>query len=263
MTKNTTASYVSGYRDCRGCREQSVNLALSLLISFLYLDLYVLGDDSWISSAAFMRTKHICVFRVRLLPWNEFKPSSNFPTDRSKTTLLFLIFFLSLPYCSVCVLYLLGTGWPLGSPVCDVFLCFCHFIIWCPGSSLVLDCIDSRFLHSSLLYICVFYILMNFLLFPPLYPWLWGYIFKNHIVLAKTIVYNKTNDPQYPPFWITAPQHQLSCDSYRFFLIDFCRVIINRVFRGTQVQSVAQISVPSLADMCEPNMQALNVLQMT
>ena len=28
MTKNTTASYVSGYRDCRGCREHSVNLAL-------------------------------------------------------------------------------------------------------------------------------------------------------------------------------------------------------------------------------------------
>ena len=28
MTKNITASYVSGYRDCRGCREHSVNLAL-------------------------------------------------------------------------------------------------------------------------------------------------------------------------------------------------------------------------------------------
>ena len=29
MTNNTTASYVSGYRDCRGCREHSVNLALT------------------------------------------------------------------------------------------------------------------------------------------------------------------------------------------------------------------------------------------
>ena len=28
MTKNITASYVSGYCDCRGCREHSVNLAL-------------------------------------------------------------------------------------------------------------------------------------------------------------------------------------------------------------------------------------------
>ena len=34
-------------------------------------------------------------------------------------------------------------GWPLCSPVCDVFLCFCHFPMWCPGSGVVLDCIDS------------------------------------------------------------------------------------------------------------------------
>ena len=34
--------------------------SLSLFISFLYLDLSVLGDDSWISSGSFMRTKHIC-----------------------------------------------------------------------------------------------------------------------------------------------------------------------------------------------------------
>ena len=24
-------------------------------------------------------------------------------------------------------------GYPLGSLVCDVFLCFCHFPMWCPG----------------------------------------------------------------------------------------------------------------------------------
>ena len=35
MTKNTTASYVSGYRDCRGCREHSVNLALEFC-NFLF-----------------------------------------------------------------------------------------------------------------------------------------------------------------------------------------------------------------------------------
>ena len=32
---------------------------------------------------------------------------------------------------------------PLGSLVCDVFLCFCHLPMWCPGSGAVLECIDS------------------------------------------------------------------------------------------------------------------------
>ena len=36
-----------------------------------------------------------------------------------------------------------GEGWPLGSLVCDVFLCYSHFPMCCPGSGLVLDCIDS------------------------------------------------------------------------------------------------------------------------
>ena len=30
-------------------------------ISFLYLDLYVLGDDALISEGSFMQTKHLCV----------------------------------------------------------------------------------------------------------------------------------------------------------------------------------------------------------
>ena len=37
-----------------------------------------------------------------------------------------LYFMVSLPYCLVCVLQPcghLGKGWPMGSPVCDVFLC--------------------------------------------------------------------------------------------------------------------------------------------
>ena len=46
----------------------------------------------------------------------------------------------------------LGNGWPLGSLVCDVFLCFCHFLMWSTGSGVVLDCIDSWSLPSSLLY---------------------------------------------------------------------------------------------------------------
>ena len=60
---------------------------------------------------------------------------------------LLFVFRVCLSYCLVCSLqackYLLGKGWPLGSIVYDVFLCFCHFPIWCPGSGVAFDCIDS------------------------------------------------------------------------------------------------------------------------
>ena len=65
-------------------------------------------------------------------------------------TLLLIIFIIYVSCLSrflVCSLQacgpLLGKGWPLGSLVCDVLLCFCHFPIWYPRSGVVLDCIDS------------------------------------------------------------------------------------------------------------------------
>ena len=39
--------------------------------------------------------------------------------------------------------HLLGKGLSLGSLVSDVFLCFCHFPMWCPVLGVVLNCIDS------------------------------------------------------------------------------------------------------------------------
>ena len=30
-------------------------------VSFLYLDLYFLGDDAWISWGTFMQTRHLCI----------------------------------------------------------------------------------------------------------------------------------------------------------------------------------------------------------
>ena len=36
-----------------------------------------------------------------------------------------------------------GKDWSLGLLVCEVLLCFCQFPMWCPGSGVVLDCIDS------------------------------------------------------------------------------------------------------------------------
>ena len=51
-------------------------------ISFLYLDLYVLGDDALISKGSFMQTKYLCVL-IHICtkgdvdaPLNRFKPSS-------------------------------------------------------------------------------------------------------------------------------------------------------------------------------------------
>ena len=64
---------------------------------FLYLDLYVLGDDA--SIRYFMRTKHLCVLmyigiKGEVGTVNMFKPSSMF-TDRSKAVLLLWIFNIS------------------------------------------------------------------------------------------------------------------------------------------------------------------------
>ena len=52
---------------------------------------------------------------------------------------LFLFVFVlkkSLPNCFFCVFqpcgHLLGKGWPIGSPVRDFLLCFCHFFVTFP-----------------------------------------------------------------------------------------------------------------------------------
>ena len=55
------------------------------------------------------------------------------------------------PSCHLCSAFvfvilsclLLRKGKPLGTLVCDVFLVFCHFPIRCPGSFVILDCIES------------------------------------------------------------------------------------------------------------------------
>ena len=71
--------------------------------------------------------------------------------------ILLVVFILcfSLSYWLVCSLqpcgHLLGKSWPFGCLSCDVFWWICHFPIWCPRSCVVLDCIDSWSLLSSLL----------------------------------------------------------------------------------------------------------------
>ena len=48
--------------------------------------------------------------------------------------------FASVHWC------LVVTSWERADPlalICDVWLCFCHFPMWYPGSGVVLDFIDS------------------------------------------------------------------------------------------------------------------------
>ena len=89
--------------------------------------------------------------KVRLVPSNMFKPSSNFLTVPRRYffrgSFLSFVFrvclchtVLSVP-CSLVVNC--WEGRPLGSLVCNVFLVFCHIPIWYTGSGVVFDCIDS------------------------------------------------------------------------------------------------------------------------
>ena len=93
---------------------------------------------------------HETSIEMRLVPLNMFICPPVIFTDT-----LFLLFLCHVCLCmSSCLFlvqpcdYLLGKGWPLGSLVCDVFLCFCHFPIWCPGSGVLLDSMDSWCLYG-------------------------------------------------------------------------------------------------------------------
>ena len=87
-------------------------------MSFLYLDLYVLGDDALISKGSFMQTKHLCVF-VHILtmgevgePLNRCKPSSKYFADHFKAVLLLWIFYVFSILCLRCLcMCLVVTCW--------------------------------------------------------------------------------------------------------------------------------------------------------
>ena len=136
------------------------------VISFLYLHLYVIGDDALISYGFFMPTKHLCVV-IHIWTkgeagalWIRFKPSSKNFTDRSKAVLLLWIIYVISQSCiwnafvRVCLLilcgHLLGKGWPRGFRLwcLTVKLSLSH---WYHGSDVVLDCSDSWSLPSFLL----------------------------------------------------------------------------------------------------------------
>ena len=63
-------------------------------ISFLYLDLYVLGDDAWIGWGSFMQAGHLCVFvRVWTGGWGWRRGASLDPQVKYFSDVLRLCFF--------------------------------------------------------------------------------------------------------------------------------------------------------------------------
>ena len=148
------------------CSRIQFNLLLSpylCFISFLYLDLYVLGDDALISKGSFMQTKHLCVL-VHIwtkggvgAPWNRFKASGKLILTTAPRRCFFcgsFMLFLSCfcyAFVRICLLmpygHLLGKGWSLGSRLCCLIvkLSLSH---WYLGSGVLLDCIDSWSLPS-------------------------------------------------------------------------------------------------------------------
>ena len=46
---------------CSGIQFDLLMSPYLCFISFLYLDLYILGDDALISKSSFMQTNHLCV----------------------------------------------------------------------------------------------------------------------------------------------------------------------------------------------------------
>ena len=97
-------------------------------IFYLYLDLYVLGDNQR-QVSDLSRESNIFV-------------SSSTPELRVRyevgTVQHVLILFCLTLQCGASFV----VPRPLSSLVCHVFLCFCHFPKWCSGSGMVLDCID-------------------------------------------------------------------------------------------------------------------------
>ena len=112
----------------------------------------------------FHANQHLCVLihiwiKGGVWRWNQFKPSSKilllFVPRRYFFCGSFVLFmscvchaFASLHCC------LVVTCWEravLLALVCDVQLCFCHFLMWYPGSGVELYCIDSRSLPPFLL----------------------------------------------------------------------------------------------------------------
>ena len=130
--------------------------SVSLSLSHWYPGSGVVLDciDSWSLHHYLLWSKS--ELRVRLAPFNSFKPSSKifyWPFQGGTILWIFYVFVLSCVcyvFVRVCLYVLcsnlLGKGWPLGSRLWCLTVCL-SLSHWYPGSGVVLDCIDSWSLH--------------------------------------------------------------------------------------------------------------------
>ena len=61
---------------CCFCIQLYILLSYYLSFIFLYLDLYVLGEDAWISKGSFMHTKLLCTYENLLIQYSRQRPLS-------------------------------------------------------------------------------------------------------------------------------------------------------------------------------------------
>ena len=128
------------------------------LISFLYLNLYALGDDASISKGSFMQTNipvswSTSELRVRLASWNWFKLLSTIFYWTISGSIVLFMSCLCHDFASVYCCHLI-TCWERVDLLAfdfDVQFCLCHFPMWYPWSGEALDCIDSWSLQPFLL----------------------------------------------------------------------------------------------------------------
>ena len=109
-----------------------------------------------------MRTKHLFVLiHIRNKgEVNKFKHSENifyfYCTFQGGASFMDLFCYLCFVFVMLSCLFIAVnavTCWEranLLALLCVMCPCFCHFPMWCPGSGVVLDCIDSLALPSYL-----------------------------------------------------------------------------------------------------------------
>ena len=114
---------------CSGIRFYLLLSLYLCFISFLHLDLYILGDEALISEGSFMQTKHLCVLiHIRTkgevgAPLNQFKPSSR-------------IFLLTVPRrCFFCGSFMLFLSCFVMHSCTSVFL---YLVVTCWESAVLL-----------------------------------------------------------------------------------------------------------------------------